>query len=35
MSKDFPAELLVTVTFDVQAARIKLTLRHAGLPPAT
>ncbi len=33
MSKDFPAELLVTVTFEVQATRTKLTLRHAGLPP--
>jgi uncharacterized protein YndB with AHSA1/START domain len=33
MSKDFPAELLVTVTFEVQATRTKLTLRHTGFPP--
>ena len=33
MSRDFPGELLVTVTFDVQATRTKLTLRHTGLPP--
>ena len=33
MSKDFPAELLVTVTFEVQATRTKLTLRHTGIPP--
>jgi uncharacterized protein YndB with AHSA1/START domain len=33
MSKDFPAEMLLTVTFDVQATRTKLTLRHTGIPP--
>ena len=32
MSKDFPAEMLVTVTFEVQAVRTRLTLRHTGLP---
>ncbi len=32
MSPDFPAEMLVTVTFEVQAGRTKFTLRHAGLP---
>ncbi|RPI39822.1 MAG: SRPBCC domain-containing protein [Methanoregulaceae archaeon] len=32
MSPDFPLEMLVTVTFDVQAGRTKLTLRHAGIP---
>jgi len=30
--KDFPAELLVTVTFEVQVSRTRLTLRHAGFP---
>jgi len=34
ISRDFPAdELLVTVTFEVQATRTKLTLWHTGLPP--
>ncbi|MGA2160639.1 MAG: SRPBCC domain-containing protein [Methanoregula sp.] len=33
MSPDFPAEMLMTVTFDVQAGRTRLTLRHTGLPP--
>jgi len=33
MSRDFPAELLLTVTFDVQATRTKLTMRHTGIPP--
>ena len=33
MSGDMPQELLVTVTFEVQAGRTRLTLRHAGLPP--
>jgi uncharacterized protein YndB with AHSA1/START domain len=32
MSADFPAELLVTVSFEIQAGRTRLTLRHAGLP---
>ena len=32
MSKDFPLEMLVTVIFEVQAGRTKLTLRHAGIP---
>ena len=32
MSPDFPAEMLVTVTFEVQAGRTRLTLRHAGIP---
>ena len=33
MSRDFPRELLVTVTFEVQATRTKLTLRYTGIPP--
>jgi uncharacterized protein YndB with AHSA1/START domain len=32
MSQDFPLEMLVTLTFEVQAGRTKLTLRHAGIP---
>jgi uncharacterized protein YndB with AHSA1/START domain len=32
MSPDVPAEMLVTLTFEVQAGRTRLTLRHAGLP---
>jgi len=32
MNPDFPAEMLMTVTFDVQAGRTRLTLKHAGLP---
>jgi uncharacterized protein YndB with AHSA1/START domain len=32
MSKDFPPEMLLTVTFEIQAGRTKLTLRHAGIP---
>lgn len=32
MSPDFPLEMLLTVTFEVQAGRTKLTLRHAGIP---
>ena len=32
MSPDFPAEMLVTVTFEVQAGRTRLTLRHPGIP---
>jgi uncharacterized protein YndB with AHSA1/START domain len=32
MSPDFPAEMLVTVTFEIQAGRTQLTLRHAGIP---
>lgn len=33
MSPDFPAEMLMTVTFEIQAGRTRLTLRHAGIPP--
>ena len=33
MSRDFPAEMLLTVTFEVQALRTRLTLRHTGIPP--
>jgi uncharacterized protein YndB with AHSA1/START domain len=33
MAADWPRELLVTVTFDEQDGRTKLTLRHAGIPP--
>ena len=32
MSPDFPAEMLLTVTFEVQAGRTRLTLRHDGIP---
>jgi uncharacterized protein YndB with AHSA1/START domain len=32
MSQDFPKELLVTVTFEVQPGMTRLTLRHAGIP---
>jgi uncharacterized protein YndB with AHSA1/START domain len=32
MSPDFPAEMLMTVTFEVQAGRTRLTLRYAGIP---
>jgi len=32
MSPDFPAEMLMTVTFEVQAGRTRLTLRHDGIP---
>lgn len=33
MSPDFPLEMLVTVTFEEQEGKTKLTLRHAGIPP--
>ena len=33
MSADFPLEMLVTVTFEEQDGKTRLTLRHAGLPP--
>jgi uncharacterized protein YndB with AHSA1/START domain len=29
---DFPRELLLTVTFEIQGTRTRLTLRHAGFP---
>ena len=32
MSPDIPAEMLVTVTFEVLSGRTRLTLRHAGFP---
>jgi len=32
MSPDFPLEMLVTVTFEVQPGMTRLTLRHAGIP---
>jgi uncharacterized protein YndB with AHSA1/START domain len=32
MSQDFPREMLVTVTFEVQPGMTRLTLRHAGIP---
>lgn len=32
MSADFPLEMLVTVTFEDQAGKTKLTLKHTGLP---
>jgi uncharacterized protein YndB with AHSA1/START domain len=33
MSADFPLEMRVTVTFEEQEGKTRLTLRHAGLPP--
>jgi uncharacterized protein YndB with AHSA1/START domain len=32
MTGDWPLELLVTVTFEAQAGKTKMTLRHLGLP---
>lgn len=32
MSGEWPLELLVTVTFEEQGGKTKLTLRHAGMP---
>jgi uncharacterized protein YndB with AHSA1/START domain len=32
MSPDFPLEMLVTVTFEDQDGKTKMTLRHTGLP---
>jgi hypothetical protein len=32
MSPDLPAEMLATATFEIQAGRTRLTLRHAGIP---
>jgi uncharacterized protein YndB with AHSA1/START domain len=32
MSADFPAEMLMTVTFEVQPGMTRVTLRHAGIP---
>jgi uncharacterized protein YndB with AHSA1/START domain len=32
MSSDFPLEMLVTVTFEDQDGKTKMTLRHTGLP---
>lgn len=32
MSSDFPLEMLVTVTFEEDKGKTKLTLRHAGMP---
>lgn len=33
MSSDIPLEMLLTVTFEVQAGRTRIVIRHAGLPP--
>ena len=33
MSGDWPRELLVTVTFEEQNGKTKMTLRHEGIPP--
>ncbi len=33
MSGDWPKELLITVTFEEQKGRTKLTLKHEGIPP--
>jgi len=35
MSADFPLEMLVTITFEQQEGKTKMTLRHAGLPAGT
>lgn len=35
MSGDWPAELLVTVTFEAYAGKTTLTLRHVGIPSGT
>jgi uncharacterized protein YndB with AHSA1/START domain len=32
MGADFPLEMLVTVTFEDQDGKTKMTLRHSGLP---
>jgi uncharacterized protein YndB with AHSA1/START domain len=32
MSRDFPLEMLVTVTFEDQAGKTKMTLKHTNLP---
>src|SRR3989304_1584067 len=32
MSADFPLELLLTVTFEEQGGKTKMTLRHVGTP---
>ena len=32
MSADFPLELLLTVTFEEQGGKTKMTLRHVGIP---
>ena len=32
MSPDFPAEMLMTVTFEVRPGMTRITLRHAGIP---
>lgn len=33
MSKDFPLELLITVSFEEHDGKTELTLRHTGIPP--
>ncbi len=33
MSADFPLEMLITVTFEEDGCRTRLTLRHVGIPP--
>ena len=35
MEGDWPSELLVTVTFEEDGGRTKMTLRHDGIPPET
>jgi hypothetical protein len=32
MNLDFPVELLITINFEEQAGRTRLTLRHAVIP---
>lgn len=35
MGGDWPLEMLITVTFEEQDGKTKLTLRHAGIPSGT
>ncbi len=35
MSADTPLEMLVTVTFEEEKGKTKMTLRHVGFPPGT
>ncbi len=35
LSRDFPAEMLVTMTFDDRDGKTLMTLRHDGLPPGS
>ncbi len=35
MSKDFPLEMLITVSFEKIDGKTRLTLQHVGIPPGT